>query len=75
VGARTIYLRGLIEPGALAAYIPPDNGFYSIAVAFRLSEIWRLNLRVTDFFGGDPYKSVGLYKDRDELNLTVSCLF
>lgn len=73
--ARTDYFHGLLRPTLLGVWLPMDNGFYSIDLAFRFDETWNMSLRVTDFIGKDPYKSVGLFKDRDEVNLTLSCQF
>ncbi|MBN1652625.1 MAG: DUF1302 family protein [Deltaproteobacteria bacterium] len=73
--ARTIYLNGLLTPGLSVAFIPPDNGYYSLGLDFRLNEVWKARLTAIDFFGGDPYKSVGLFRDRDEVNLTIACQF
>ncbi|MBN1652659.1 MAG: hypothetical protein JXA30_02665 [Deltaproteobacteria bacterium] len=73
--ARTIYLNGLLTPTLSAAFIPPDNGYYSLSLDVRLNEVWKTKLTVIDFFGGDPYKSVGLFRDRDEVNLTIACQF
>lgn len=73
--ARTEYLNGLLLPQIMGVFIPPDNGFYSVSMGFRFGELWRAEIRATDFFGGDPYKSLGLFKDRDEVNLSVLCQF
>lgn len=74
-GTRTTYVNGLLSPGALVAYIPPDNGFYRLGLGVRFSEVWNMNISLTDFFGGDPYKSVGLFRDRDEINMSLTCQF
>jgi hypothetical protein len=72
---KTNYLHGLIEPALIGAYVLPDSGFYTIDLAFRLGESWRMSLAITDFIGFDPYKGVGLFRDRDEINLTLLCQF
>ena len=72
---RTEYFHGLLRPALLGVWLPLDNGFYSINLAFRFNETWNMALRITDFIGKNPYKSVGLFKDRDEVNLTVTCQF
>jgi len=37
--------------------------------------VWRMNVTVTDFFGADPYANVGLFRDRDEINLSLTAQF
>ena len=82
--AFTNYLHGQLTPKVVAAYIFPGNfedfegkssGFISASLAVRLGVHWRLKLTVTDFFGADPYKSAGLFRDRDEINLGILCQF
>jgi hypothetical protein len=72
---RTTYFNGLFTPSVIGAYVHPESGFITAAFGFRLSEHWKLQLRATDFFGADPYKGVGLLRDRDELNLLVRFQF
>lgn len=72
---RTTYMNGLLTPGLVFAFIPPDNGFYTLKFNFRFNENWQMAIAATDFFGGDPYKSVGLFEDRDEVNLSLLCQF
>ena len=50
-------------------------GFITAAFDFRLSQHWNIRLAATDFFGEDPYKAVGLLRDRDEVNLRVRFQF
>jgi hypothetical protein len=71
----TNYFHGFLTPKIIGAYILPDSGFITAQVGFRLGDSWRLNLAVTDFFGKDPYKGVGLLRDRDEINLSIMCQF
>jgi hypothetical protein len=77
--ARTTYLHGKISPRVTAAYLPNiytgDSGFYSIDVDFRLATNYALNLRFTDFFGGDAYRELGLFRDRDELHASITAQF
>lgn len=77
--ARTSYLHGLINVGLTGMYMPnpyaKDSGFYSIDVGFRIGPIYRLNLVVTDFVGKDPYRDIGLYRDRDEIAANFTVLF
>ena len=75
LAARTDYFHGMLRPSLVGAWLPMDYGFYSINLAFRFGETWRVKLSATDFIGSDPYRSVGLFKDRDEVNLKVTCQF
>ncbi len=73
--AFTNYLHGMLTPKVIAAYVYPDNGFVAASLAVRLGVHWRLNFTATDFFGADGYKGAGLFRDRDELNLSILCQF
>lgn len=86
--AFTSYLHGKLTPKLVVAYLPPydgkvdgkmdqgwGNAFISASLAVRLGPYWRMQLQVNDFFGHDPYKSVGLFRDRDEINLSILCQF
>jgi len=75
--AFTYYFHGLVMPRLVAAYIPakdfeldPPNtygaGFVTGTLNFTLGTNWRAALGYTQFFGDNPYKSVGLFRDRDE---------
>ena len=71
----TQYLNGLLTPKLVVAYIYPDSAFVSASLAVRLGDHWRALLTVTDFYGADPYKGLGLFRDRDEINLSLLCQF
>lgn len=71
----TNYAHGMISPKLVAAFIPPASGFYSLGVGLRFGPHWRMNVAATDFFGSDPYSGVGLFRDRDEINLSVLAQF
>ena len=77
--ARTSYLRGLVNVNLTGVYVPnpyaKDSGFYSVDVGFRLGPHYRLNVVVTDFIGKDPYRDLGLFRDRDEVSAALSVLF
>lgn len=77
--ARTNYLHGKIEVAMTGVYMPnpyaKDSGYYSVNVGFRLGEHYRLNLVVTDFVGKDPYRDLGMFRDRDELLANLTVLF
>jgi hypothetical protein len=76
--ATTQYLRGLITPRLTAAYVVnpynDDSGFISFNVGFRLGPHYRVNVSVSDFFGGNPYRDLGLFRDRDEVNISATVL-
>ena len=44
-------------------------------MGFRIGPRYRLNVTATDFFGGDAYRELGLFRDRDELAAVFSVLF
>lgn len=77
--ARTSYLNGRITVAATGVYMPnpyaKDSGFYSVDVGVRLGTHYRLNVVVTDFVGKDPYRDMGLFRDRDELAASLTVLF
>lgn len=73
---QTTYLYGTVTPRITGAWLPNlyggDSGFYSLDVELRLATQYGLNLRATDFFGADPYRELGLFRDRDELHATLT---
>jgi hypothetical protein len=77
--ATTQYLNGLITPRLTGVYIPnfyyKDSGFISFDVGFRIGPHYRVNVTVTDFLGKDPYRDIGLFRDRDEVHASATVLF
>lgn len=76
----TNYMNGFITPTLVGVYTLPDtngdmDGYYNLSVSFRFGEYWRMKVALTDFFGSDPYKGIGMFRDRDEVNLSLTCLF
>ena len=71
----TTYFNGFFSPKVIGAFIVPDSAFISADFAFRFGDVWRMNVTVTDFFGADPYANVGLFRDRDEINLALTAQF
>jgi len=65
----TYYLHGLLMPRLTGVYIPGEvqGGFITGSLGFTLGTSWRAALGATFFFGEDPYKNVGLFRDRDEV--------
>lgn len=51
------------------------SGFVSFDVGFRVGPHYRFNVTVTDFFGGNPYRDLGLFRDRDEVHASATVLF
>ncbi len=72
---RTSYFHGFFTPKVVGAYVHPQSGFVTTAFDFRIKDHWRVQLSLTDFFGKDPYRAVGLLRDRDEVNLRVRFQF
>lgn len=77
--ARTNYFKGLLTLNLMGVYMPnpyaKDSGFYTIDVGFRLGAHYRLNIVATDFVGKDPYRDLGLFRDRDEILANLTILF
>ena len=84
---RSNYLHGKLVPSVAGAYLFSGNsftdafqteypsGFFSASTSIVLGNHWRVTPRVTFFFGKHPYKGVGLYRDRDEVNLKIRYQF
>jgi hypothetical protein len=77
--ASTQYLRGLITPRVIAAYVInpyyEDSGFISFDVGFRIGPHYRVNVTVTDFIAKNAYRDLGLFRDRDEIHVSATALF
>jgi hypothetical protein len=77
--ATTQYLRGLIIPRLIAAYVInpyyEDSGFISFDVGFRVGPHYRFNVTVTDFIAKNAYRDLGLFRDRDEVHASATVLF
>jgi hypothetical protein len=56
-------------------FFTKSSAFISASLALRLGDHWRAVLTLTDFFGAAPYGGVGLFADRDEINLSILCQF
>jgi len=77
------FLRGLVTPRIAGAWLPRQNGnsvtrgsgFVSLSTAFAFDDHWRMNVAVNIFAGADPYQGVGLFRDRDEVNVAVRYQF
>lgn len=80
----TSYLHGKLNPKIVGAYIMAKDvggdvidqgGFVSAQLGFVFGNHFRATLAVNQFFGSDPYDGVGLFRDRDEVNLLVRYQF
>jgi hypothetical protein len=80
----TSYLHGMLTPRILGAFVfARDNagetinqgGFLSVQLGMTFGNNWRLNLALNEFFGPDGYDGIGLFRDRDEVNLSVRYQF
>jgi hypothetical protein len=77
--ATTTYLNGIFTPRLTGVWIInpyyKDSGYYSIDLGFRVGPHYRVNVMATDFIGKNPYRDIGLFRDRDELHASVTVLF
>lgn len=80
----TRYLKGMIAPRLVAAWLvnsggkeslEASSGFISAQVGFIFGNHWRMKLAASFFMGGDPYKGAGMFRDRDEINLSIRYQF
>lgn len=51
------------------------GGLLSASVAFAFGSNWRVTLALNEFFGPDAYYGLGLFGDRDEVNVTIRYQF
>ncbi len=77
--ATTNYFNGLFTPRLTGVYLPnpyyKDSGFVSLDLGFRIGPHYRVNVMATDFVGKDPYRDIGLFRDRDEVHASATVLF
>ncbi len=71
----TNYLHGLLSPRIVGAWLPDNGGFLSAQMGVTLGDHWRFRVAWNGFFGDNPYKGVGLFRDRDEVNVTLKYQF
>lgn len=71
----TIYMKGFLVPKVIGALVFPDSAFYSLDLGINFSAKVGIHLVATDFIGSDPYKRLGLFRDRDEFNMSLTCRF
>ncbi len=51
------------------------GGLLSVSCAFAFGTHWRVNVALNELFGDDPYYGVGMFRDRDEVNVAVRYQF
>jgi len=77
--ATTNYFNGIFTPRLTGVYMPnpyyKDSGFVSLDLGFRIGPHYRVNVMATDFVGKDPYRDIGLFRDRDEVHASATVLF
>jgi hypothetical protein len=77
--ATTTYWNGIFTPRLTGVWVVnpyyKDSGYYSIDLGFRIGPHYRVNVMATDFIGKNPYRDLGLFRDRDELHASVTVLF
>lgn len=71
----TSYLNGMLTPRIIGAWLPKNGGFLSVQMDVALGNHWRILAAVNQFFGDNPYKGIGLFRDRDEVNVRVRYQF
>ncbi len=71
----TNYLHGLLSPRIVGAWLPDQGGFLSAQLGVTLGDHWRFRIAWNGFFGDNPYKGIGLFRDRDEVNVTLKYQF
>jgi hypothetical protein len=67
----TSYFHGLLTPKLVGIYAVSEGEIISGSLSFILGNHWRAILAANFFIGSDPYKGVGLFRDRDEINATI----
>ena len=75
VAIATIYMKGFLVPKLVGGLVFPDSGFYSLDLGINLSPKLGFHLTATDFFGTNGYERLGLFRDRDEVNLSATLQF
>jgi len=82
--AFTSYLHGMLTPRIIGVYAFArdhsgetigQGGLLSVQLGMAFGNNWRLNLALNEFFGPDGYDGLGLFRDRDEVNLSVRYQF
>jgi hypothetical protein len=76
--ATTNYFHGLFTPRLTGVYVPnpyyQDSGMVSLDLGFRIGPHYRVNVMATDFVGKNPYRDLGMFRDRDEIHASLTVL-
>ncbi|MBI5529328.1 MAG: hypothetical protein HY897_23635 [Deltaproteobacteria bacterium] len=72
----TNYLHGLLSPMIVSAYdITYKSGFTRVELRILPGDHWRFSVALAEIYGQDPYKGLGLFRDRDEVTLKAAYQF
>ena len=63
----TNYFRVAVKPVVVGIYDPGGSGIVKGFLNFVIGDNWRVSLGANGIWGRDPYKSIGLFRDRDEV--------
>jgi Protein of unknown function (DUF1302) len=75
-GILTSYAHGLVSPFIVGVYDENSkSGLVSTSLKFTLGNHWRIKAAYNFIEGEQPYKGLGLFRDRDEVNMTVKFQF
>ncbi|UCD85238.1 MAG: hypothetical protein JSU92_03330 [Deltaproteobacteria bacterium] len=71
----TNYFRGAIKPVVVGIYDPGGSAILKGVLNFGIGNHWRVSLGANGIWGEHPYKSIGLFRDRDEVFATIRYQF
>ncbi|MDP8225039.1 MAG: hypothetical protein P9L99_16890 [Candidatus Lernaella stagnicola] len=75
-GILTSYAHGLVSPFIVGVYDENSkSGILSTSLNFTLGNSWRIKAAYNAIEGEHPYKGLGLFRDRDEVNVRVRYQF
>lgn len=75
-GLMTSYAHGLISPKFVGIYAENSKSWLvSSSFDFAIGDYWRIRLAYNAIEGEDPYKGLGLFRDRDEVNMRIRYQF
>lgn len=73
--ATSKYLSGMVVPKIVAIYAPPRAAIIFGTLSLAFGNHWRMRLMASTFISDNPYRGIGLFRDRDEVNLSVMYQF
>lgn len=75
-GILTSYAHGMVSPFILMLYDENSrSGAFSGALNFSFGNNWRIKLAYNMIMAEDPYDGLGLFRDRDEVNMRIRYQF